>query len=31
MPPPHEIDRQGGGIVGRYTRSKSAGSALRYL
>ena len=34
--PTHEIERQGrwkqgGGIVGRYTRGKSAGSALRYL
>ena len=32
----HEIDRrgrwkQGGGMVGRYTRGESAGSALRYL
>ena len=34
--PTHEIERQGrwkqgGGMVGRYTRSESAGSALRYL
>ena len=34
--PIHEIERQGrwkqgGGMVGRYTRSESAGSALRYL
>ena len=34
--PTHEIERQGrwkqgGGIVGRYTRGESAGSALRYL
>ena len=34
--PTHEIERQGrwkqgGGMVGRYTRGKSAGSALRYL
>ena len=34
--PTHEIDRQGrwkqgGGMVGRYTRGESAGSALRYL
>ena len=32
----HEIERQGcwkqgGGMVGRYTRGESAGSALRYL
>ena len=32
----HEIKRQGrwkqgGGMVGRYTRGESAGSALRYL
>ena len=35
-PPTHEIERhgrwkQGGGMVGRYTRGESAGSALRYL
>ena len=35
-PLPHEIERQGrwkqgGGMVGRYTRGESAGSALRYL
>ena len=34
--PTHEIERQGrwkqgGGMVGRYTRGESAGSALRYL
>ena len=34
--PNHEIERQGrwkqgAGMVGRYTRSESAGSALRYL
>ena len=34
--PNHEIERQGrwkqgGGMVGRYTRGESAGSALRYL
>ena len=34
--PTHEIDRQGrwkqgGGMVGRYTRGETAGSALRYL
>ena len=34
--PTHEIERQGrwkqgGGVVGRYTRGESAGSALRYL
>ena len=34
--PIHETERQGrwkqdGGMVGRYTRSESAGSALRYL
>ena len=34
--PAHEIERQGrwkqgGGMVGRYTRGESAGSALRYL
>ena len=34
--PTHEIERQGrwkqgGGMVGRYTRSETAGSALRYL
>ena len=34
--PTHEIERQGrwkqgGGIVGRYTRGESAGSALKYL
>ena len=34
--PTHEIERQGrwkqgGGIVGRYTRGETAGSALRYL
>ena len=34
--PSHEIERQGrwkqgGGMVGRYTRGESAGSALRYL
>ena len=34
--PTHEIERQGrwkqgGGMVGRYTRSEAAGSALRYL
>ena len=34
--PTHEIERQGrwkqgGGMVGRYTRGKTAGSALRYL
>ena len=34
--PIHEIERQGrwkqgGGMVGRYTRGESAGSALRYL
>ena len=34
--PTHEIEhqgrwKQGGGMVGRYTRGKSAGSALRYL
>ena len=35
-PPTHEIERQGrwkqgGGMVGRYTRGETAGSALRYL
>ena len=34
--PTHEIERQGrwkqgGGMVGRYTRGEPAGSALRYL
>ena len=34
--PTHEIERQGrwkqgGGMVGRYTRGESAGSTLRYL
>ena len=34
--PTHEIERQGrwkegGGMVGRYTRGETAGSALRYL
>ena len=34
--PTHETERQGrwkqgGGMVGRYTRGESAGSALRYL
>ena len=34
--PTHEIERQGrwkqgGGMVGRYTRGESAGSALKYL
>ena len=34
--PTHEIElqgrwKQGGGMVGRYTRGESAGSALRYL
>ena len=34
--PTHEIERQvrwkqGGGMVGRYTRGESAGSVLRYL
>ena len=34
--PTHEIERQGrwkqgGGIVGRYIRAETAGSALRYL
>ena len=34
--PTHEIERQGrwkqgGGMVGRYTRGESDGSALRYL
>ena len=34
--PTHEIERQGrwkqgGGMIGRYTRGESAGSALRYL
>ena len=34
--PTHEIERQGrwkqgGGMVGRYTRGEAAGSALRYL
>ena len=34
--PTHEIERQGrwkqgGGMVGRYTRGESAGPALRYL
>ena len=34
--PAHEIEcqgrwKQGGGMVGRYTRGESAGSALRYL
>ena len=34
--PTHEIEhqgrwKQGGGMVGRYTRGKTAGSALRYL
>ena len=34
--PTHEIERQGrwkqgGGMVGRYTRGESAGSAFRYL
>ena len=34
--PTHEFERpgrwkQGGGMVGRYTRGESAGSALRYL
>ena len=34
--PTHDIERQGrwkqgGGMVGRYTRGESAGSALRYL
>ena len=34
--PTHEIERQGhwkqgGGMVGRYARGESAGSALRYL
>ena len=34
--PTHEIERQGrwkqgGGMVGRYTRGESTGSALRYL
>ena len=34
--PTHEIERQGrwkqgGGMVGRYTRGESAGAALRYL
>ena len=34
--PTHEIERQGrwkegGDMVGRYTRGESAGSALRYL
>ena len=29
--PTHEIERQGGGMVGRYTRSETAGLALRYL
>ena len=34
--PTYEIERQGrwkqgGGMVGRYTRGESAGSALRYL
>ena len=34
--PTHEVERQGrwkqgGGMVGRYTRGESAGSALRYL
>ena len=33
---PYEIEgqglwKQGGGMVGRYTRGESAGSALRYL
>ena len=36
LAPTHEIERQGrwkqgGGMVGRYTRGESAGSALRYL
>ena len=34
--PTHEIERpdrwkRGGGMVGRYTRGETAGSALRYL
>ena len=33
--PTHEIERQGrwkqGGMVGRYTRGETDGSALRYL
>ena len=29
--PTHEFECQGGGMVGRYTRGESAGSALRYL
>ena len=34
--PTHEIEwqgrwKQGGGMVGRYTRGETAGSALRYL
>ena len=34
--PTHEIERQGrwkqgGGMVGRYNRGESSGSALRYL
>jgi hypothetical protein len=34
--PTHEIERQGrwkqgGGMVGRYARGETAGSALRYL
>ena len=34
--PTHALERQGrwkqgGGMVGRYTRGESAGSALRYL